>query len=158
MPLYKGKDVKVERSPFCGCMLGFYPIGDDQDLMDICVVSRTQEDDEKWYSQSHMHLDMTEYWFILEGEGQIVVGDETYDVEPGDLIVTPPLKPHSMHGNLKLLCFMAKYNKDGITHGNKCPMICTDVPYRDEPEKRPRPWVLFGVDTTKSIGNQETQH
>jgi mannose-6-phosphate isomerase-like protein (cupin superfamily) len=120
--------MSTQKRAFLRVHAGFYPIGDDQDLKDIYGVSRTWEDDEKWYSQSHMHLDMTEYCFILEGGRQIVVGDETYGVRPGDLIVTPPLKPHSMAGNLKLLCFTANSIKTGLIHGDQCPMICADAP------------------------------
>ena len=146
MPLIKGKDLKAERSYGCGNMIKIYPIGPDEDLADWIVASRTKADDEKWYTQSHMHLDVTEYWFVLEGKGEIKVGDETYSVEPGDLVITPPLKPHSFHGDITILCIAAKYNKEGKTHGGKVPTICTDAPYRDEPEKQPKPWEYFELD------------
>lgn len=146
MPLIKGKDLKGERSHFCGDILKPYPLPPDGDLSHWVIVSRTLADDEKWCSQSHMHPDMTEYWFILEGKGQITVGDETYDIEPGDLVITPPLKPHGIRGDIVLLCTMAKYNKNGVTHGGKAPVICTDAPYRDEPEKRPKVWEYFELD------------
>ena len=73
MPLIKGKDIKPERSHFCGAMLKSYPIGPDQDLLGWIIVSTKVADEGKWCMQSHMHLDMTEYWFVLEGSGQIFV-------------------------------------------------------------------------------------
>ncbi len=38
----------------------------------------------------HKHDDEEHYWFILEGSGRAVVGEEEFEVEPGDLIITPP--------------------------------------------------------------------
>lgn len=146
MPLIKGKDLPAKRAHFCGDILKPYPIGTEGDLNHWVIVSRTLADDEKWCSQSHMHPDMTEYWFILEGTGQITVGNETYDVEPGDLVITPPFKPHTVRGDITFLCTMAKYNKDGKTYGGKAPVICTDEPYRDEPEKRPKAWEYLEID------------
>lgn len=141
MSLIKAKDAKDMVAP-CGAPMKVYPIGPDQDLCSWSVFWPTQAEveDEKWHSQSHMHPDKTEYWFVLEGKGQITVGDETYDVEPGDLVITPPLKPHSFRGGITVLCTMAKYNKDGKTYGNKVPMVWTDPPYGDEPEKQPKQW------------------
>lgn len=38
----------------------------------------------------HKHDDEEHYWFILEGSGRALVGEEEFEVEQGDLIITPP--------------------------------------------------------------------
>lgn len=147
MPLIKGKDVKAERDPACGSMAKVYPVGGPyQDLCSWVTVTRTLAEDEKWRYQSHMHPDMTEYWFVLDGKGQVTVGTETYDVEPGDLVITPPLTPHSASGDVTILGVIAKYNKDGKTYGGKIPIVPTEAPYRDDPEKLPKPWKYYEIE------------
>lgn len=37
-----------------------------------------------------------EYYYVIEGHGIIEVGDESREVEPYDLIYTPPDVPHAM--------------------------------------------------------------
>jgi hypothetical protein len=36
----------------------------------------------------HQHDDEEHYWFILEGSGSVMVGDEEFEVELGDLVIT----------------------------------------------------------------------
>jgi mannose-6-phosphate isomerase-like protein (cupin superfamily) len=43
----------------------------------------------------HLHPDQDEWWFILEGEFQIKVGDQLYDVKPGDSVFGPRGVPHA---------------------------------------------------------------
>lgn len=38
----------------------------------------------------HQHDDEEHYWFILEGSGRVLIGDEEFEVELGDLVITPP--------------------------------------------------------------------
>lgn len=38
----------------------------------------------------HHHEDEEHYWFILEGSGRVMMGDEEFEVESGDLVITPP--------------------------------------------------------------------
>jgi len=142
MPLYKKKDLNPDfRSWWCGCMVNMYDIGPDHDLCDWAYFSPYQDEAEP--AQAHMHPDMEEYWFVLEGKGKIIEGNKVYDVEAGDLVITPPLTPHKAEGNLRILCTMAKYNKHGRTYEGKIPMVCTDKPYRKNPEKQPEPWEYF---------------
>lgn len=134
MPLYKGKDIKEERSPFCGCMIKHFPIGESNDLLDWLIVRRGMDMEEKWSMQEHKHKDFEEYWFVLEGKGQIICGDETYDVESGDLVITPRDVPHKAIGDIVFLCTTAKHNVFGQTIGAKMQYEATSVPYRDNPE------------------------
>lgn len=38
----------------------------------------------------HSHDDMEEVYFVISGEGTMVVGDEEYDIKPGDGLYVPP--------------------------------------------------------------------
>jgi mannose-6-phosphate isomerase-like protein (cupin superfamily) len=41
-----------------------------------------------WRFDRHFH-DCPEYWAITEGRARVAVGDELFDVGPGDLVCTP---------------------------------------------------------------------
>jgi mannose-6-phosphate isomerase-like protein (cupin superfamily) len=150
--LIKGKDVKAERGKFCGCMIKAYPMGDKEELAHWAVVSRTLADEEKWsMGGGHFHVDGTEYWFVIEGKGQITVGDEIYDVEPGDLVITHPLKPHSLRGDITIACCSTLYNKDGECLEGKIRMVNIDRPYRDKPEEQPKAWQCYEIELEKEL-------
>ena len=138
MPLYKGKDQKEERAYSCGCMIKHYPIGEGNDLLDWMVVRRGMNMEDKWQMQEHRHPDFEEYWFVLEGKGQIICGDEIYDVEPGDMVITPRGVPHRARGDMTFLCTMSKHNVWGQTIGHKLQYEATEAPYRDEPGLMPK--------------------
>ncbi len=40
-------------------------------------------------AREHMHRVMEEIYYVTEGEGQISIADETYDVKKGDLVPIP---------------------------------------------------------------------
>ncbi len=44
----------------------------------------------------HQHEVEQEAWYVFEGKGQIKVGDQVIDVEPGSVVVSPPKMPHSL--------------------------------------------------------------
>ena len=133
MPLYRRDELEEARSATCGCMIKQYPIGECNDLLDLMLVRRTTDMEEKWSMQEHRHPDFEEYWLVLEGKGQMFCGDEVYDVEPGDLLVTPRGVPHRAQGDMTFLCIMSKHNVWGKTIGQKMQYEATAMPYRDEP-------------------------
>lgn len=137
MPLIKGKKLKSERDVTCGCMITAYPIKPENDFLDWLIVKRSMDMEEKWAMQLHSHLDFEEYWFVIEGKGQIICGDETYDVEPGDFVITPRGVPHKAIGNVTFICCTAKHNVFGQTIGTKMQYVAHDKPYRDNPEDAP---------------------
>lgn len=55
----------------------------------------------------HSHEIEQEAWFFYEGKGQIEVGDEIVDVEPGTVVASPTHTPHRLvnpgPGTLKAL-------------------------------------------------------
>ena len=137
MPHYKRKDLKAERDVTCGCMITTYPVKVDNDMLDWLIVERSMKMEDKWSMQSHSHPDFEEYWFVLEGKGKIICGDETYEVEPGDLVITPRSVPHKAVGDITFICCTAKHNVFGQTIGHKMQYVAHDKPFRDNPEDAP---------------------
>ena len=43
----------------------------------------------------HIHYDTDEFWYVLQGEFLIKVGDKTYNAKPGDLVFGPRMVPHT---------------------------------------------------------------
>ena len=60
---------------------------------------------------AHYHVRTEEIYYILEGTGRMVLGDEHRDVGPGDAIAIPPGTIHTITNTgrsvLKLLCCCA---------------------------------------------------
>ena len=115
----------------------WYPLDANNDMLGWLVVKRTMESEEKWSMQLHSHPDFEEYWFVIEGKGQIICGDETCDVEVGDLVVTPRSVPHKAIGDVTFICCTAKHNVYGQTSGTKMQYLANDKPYRDNPSDAP---------------------
>ena len=80
----------------------------------------------------HYHHEQDEWWYVLQGEFKIRVGDELYEAKPGDSIFGPRGVPHAFEkvgeGEAKLLMFyqpagkMEAYFKaisEGFTKGMK---------------------------------------
>jgi len=43
----------------------------------------------------HIHYDTDEFWYVLQGEFLIRVGDKTYAAKAGDLVFGPRMVPHT---------------------------------------------------------------
>lgn len=54
----------------------------------------------------HTHRKTEEFYFILEGNGRFTLDHESRDVHPGDAILIPPGRRHSIHAStpLRFLC------------------------------------------------------
>jgi mannose-6-phosphate isomerase-like protein (cupin superfamily) len=118
-------------------LIKWYPVGPNNDLLDWLVVKRSLAMEDKWAMQLHAHPDFEEYWFVIEGKGQIICGDETYDVEPGDLVITPRGVPHKARGDVTFICCTSKHNVYGQTIGTKMQYLAADKPYRENPKDAP---------------------
>jgi uncharacterized cupin superfamily protein len=121
-------------------------VGPNNDLLDWIVVKRTLASEKEWSMQTHSHPDFEEYWFVLEGKGQIICGDETYDVEPGDLVITPRGVPHKAKGDVTFVCCTAKHNVYGYTIGTRMQYKAHDKPYRKNPSDAPDPGTYAEMD------------
>lgn len=152
MPLYKGKNIK-EKRVIPGCMAKWYPIQPENDLLDWLVVRRSLDMDDKWEAQLHSHPNYEEYWFVIDGRGQMICGDETYDVEVGDLLITPRGVPHKVRGDITFICCAAKHNVYGQTLGTKSQYIAHNRPYRDNPDDLPEVGKYIEEDVTLNYYN-----
>ena len=54
-------------------------------------------------ARKHYHRTMTEYYFVVGGEGQMELNDDRIPVSPGDLIEIPPETRHRAVGKLRVL-------------------------------------------------------
>lgn len=67
----------------------------------------------------HRHPETEEIYYILEGTGEMRIGDERQEVHPGDAIAIPPGASHELRntGNtvLKLLCCCVPAYEDADT-------------------------------------------
>lgn len=43
----------------------------------------------------HTHFETDEFWYVLQGEFLIKVGDKTYNAKPGDFVFGPRMVPHT---------------------------------------------------------------
>ena len=59
----------------------------------------------------HYHRYFSEIYHVTQGQGTIVVGDETRELSEGDSIYIPPMTPHSVTNtgtsDLRILCICA---------------------------------------------------
>ncbi len=61
--------------------------------------------------EPHSHCDRDKLYFVLEGRGDLTIGDETATVDPGDLALAPADVVHSLAnpgpGRLVVMVLMA---------------------------------------------------
>ncbi|MGQ0602999.1 MAG: cupin domain-containing protein [Anaerolineales bacterium] len=57
---------------------------------------------------SHEHADQDKFYFVIEGQGEFVVGDERRDVGAGGVVWVPAGVPHGVTntGNTRLVVLM----------------------------------------------------
>ncbi|NLD42656.1 MAG: cupin domain-containing protein [Chloroflexi bacterium] len=80
-----------------------YRIQEFQDLLGHLVMRRTTPIN-PFINKPHAG---DRYWFILEGQGTVMVGEEKADVEPGDLIYVPEWTENSLTSDseVRWICF-----------------------------------------------------
>lgn len=54
-------------------------------------------------SRTHYHRDVTEFYYVLEGEGVLEVGGDAVALRPGTLVRIDPHTPHRGSGGFKAL-------------------------------------------------------
>jgi mannose-6-phosphate isomerase-like protein (cupin superfamily) len=58
-------------------------------------------------SREHYHKIMTEYYYVINGAGEIFLDGDAYPIKTGDIVVIPPLVRHTSKGDLEVLIFGA---------------------------------------------------
>ena len=71
--------------------------GRDNDLASIHVVTISRD------SKLHYHKKLTEFYYVLEGEGELQLNDDVVKLEPHTLVMIKPLTKHVARGNLRIL-------------------------------------------------------
>ena len=56
-------------------------------------------------SRRHYHKVTTEVYYVLKGEGEMVLGNDTVKLEPGVAIMIPPGLPHTAKGEVEVLIY-----------------------------------------------------
>ncbi len=54
-------------------------------------------------SRVHYHKRMTEFYYVLEGQGQIELDEQVFDIGPGSAVMIQPGCRHRAIGKLKIL-------------------------------------------------------
>ncbi len=54
-------------------------------------------------AKKHYHRRLTEYYVILEGTGEIELGDDKVPVEPGAVIMIPAGTAHALRGEFEII-------------------------------------------------------
>jgi len=70
---------------------------DDNDLASIHVVTISRD------SKLHYHKILTEFYYVLEGNGLLELNDDLVELAPGMLVMIKPMTRHRARGNLKIL-------------------------------------------------------
>jgi len=89
----------LEDSPSVPCPCGTSTriiTREDTPVANIHVTSITD-------SVKHYHKEVTEFYYILEGTGQMELGKDVVDLKPGVTILIPPGLPHRAYGDVKCL-------------------------------------------------------
>lgn len=64
-------------------------------------------------STRHYHKEVTEFYFILEGEGKMELGKDVVELKPGVTILIPPMMAHRAYGDIKcLICGVPAWKHD----------------------------------------------
>lgn len=65
----------------------------------VANVSHLQIDN----SRNHYHKEMTEFYYVLKGRGEIVLDGKRRHIEAGELAVIPPGVWHTSEGEMEVL-------------------------------------------------------
>ena len=89
------KDVQAVPCP-CGQSIRAIT-GQDNDLASIHLVTISRD------SRLHYHKKLTEFYYILEGQGELQLNDDVVKLEPHTLVMIKPMTRHVARGNLKII-------------------------------------------------------
>jgi len=54
-------------------------------------------------AKTHYHKTLSEYYVILDGEGEIELDGQLHAVAPGDVVYIPPLTRHALRGSFEII-------------------------------------------------------
>jgi len=71
--------------------------GKDNNLASIHIVTISKD------SKVHYHKKLTEFYYVIEGEGVLQLNDDVVELKPDTLVMIKPLTLHRASGNLRIL-------------------------------------------------------
>ena len=71
--------------------------GADTDLASIHLVTISKD------SRLHYHKKLTEFYYVLEGEGELQLNDDVIKLKPHILVMIKPMTRHVARGNLRII-------------------------------------------------------
>ena len=74
--------------------------------------------------RKHYHEDMQEIYVIVKGCGTLTIGDDSFEVRPGDAAVIPATLPHEMTNNTDIDCEYLAFGIAGDSNGQT--VVCQD--------------------------------
>ena len=98
MPRYVVRRIDDVAPTDCPCGQSRRAItGHDNDAASVHVVTIARD------SKRHYHKRLTEFYYVLEGRGQMLLDDDVVDIEPGMVVMIPPGTVHVARGQLKIV-------------------------------------------------------
>ena len=97
----------------------------------------------------HNHRVNEEMFFVLEGEGEVRIGKESYPIKRGDVIAHPPGGPETAHqivntsnAELKYLAVSTRMSPELVDYpeSNKFGVLAEVI----GPDGKPQPWRFMG--------------
>jgi len=141
MPIVRKRDIEEKFISHSGQVHRFYPMQESWDLGFVTWSRKEAESDETCPFPYHSHPGIDEYWYIISGQGKVVIGEgvegyeaEILEVEAGDLVITPRGIPHKVFGAVEMLCWHCKHNVWGQPAGVVHPSRAWDKPPRQNKE------------------------
>ncbi|KJS82873.1 MAG: hypothetical protein JM58_13765 [Peptococcaceae bacterium BICA1-8] len=96
-------------------------------LVEVNPVSSTEP------RSPHIHLDIEETIYVLEGEGEVWFDGNVEKIFPNDLVLIPKQEKHMILNTtnkpLKILCFFPSNDMEASQ------VLCTDITYPNKEEK-----------------------
>lgn len=127
-----------------GCRKWCYPLSEVNDMAYFCYIEKKKETDESrpWAWQSHPNVNL--YFYVLEGEGTLYLGEhgfakEEFDFRAEELVIVPRDIPYRMEGEWTAVCFHVKTGVYGAVAGNTRfphPVRAYEKPDRPTQEER----------------------
>ena len=122
------------------CRQWFYPLSEVNDLGMFTYIEKEAktDNDRAWTIQYHPDVNL--YYYILEGSGKVIFGDdnksfetEVYDFTEQEVVIIPREVPYYMEGEWKAICFHARTGVFGTVAGTNRyphPVVTVNKPSR----------------------------
>lgn len=149
-----------------GCRQWFYPLSEVNDLGIFTYIEKEKVTDEERPWTIQYHPDVNLYFYILEGNGKVIFGDEDqsfeteeYDFSELEVVIIPREVPYRMEGEWKAICFHARTGVYGTVAGTiryPHPVVTVNQPNRPTElerieQKHPGDYTCYNQTMTKEL-------